>query len=300
MSGTGAEASLPWRGPGSARPDLAIPPDRMRLRSGGSWRKQWRYVAAFGEELMICAARVGVGPFGQSFWAVYDRGRDELLECTRTRPPISRGEVWTELRGGNAWELGSDGPDLVTRVESDQVRIKLTFGAGTWVESICPTEAGSYVWTRKRVESVHCELHYPDGRRIQAELEGIEDESAGYHPRHTAWSWSAGIGRSTDDRRVGWNLVEGVNDPATSSERAIWVEGEAREPAAVSFEGLEAVRFEGGERLLFEAEAERHREENRLLVRYNYRQPFGRFSGNLDGIELASGLGVMEHHDAWW
>jgi hypothetical protein len=130
---------------------------------------------------------------------------------------------------------------------------------------------------------------------------GIEDESAGYHPRHTVWSWSAGVGRTKDGRSVGWNLVEGVNDPERNSERAIWVDGEPFEPGSVTFDGLDGVGFEGGERLTFSAEAERSHSERKPFVRYSYRQPFGVFSGTLPGgLELDSGLGVMEHQDAVW
>ena len=38
-----------------------------------------------------------------------------------------------------------------------------------------------------------------------------------------------------------------------------------------------------------------------LVVESEYRAPFGTFSGTLPGgIELARGLGVMEHHRALW
>lgn len=290
---------LPWRGPGPGRPELPLPPGRMPMRGGGAWLKQWRYVAAFGEEVMICGARVQVGPFGQSFWAVLERG-GEMLERTRARLPAIRGEVWTEVGAGEPWRLGGEYPRLVTRIESGDLAAKLTFGDGRWAESVCPTPAGSHVWTRKRAGAIGCELTLPSGRRIEAELEGIEDESAGYHPRHTVWHWSAGIGRARDGRTLGWNLVEGVNDPPDRSERAIWVDGEPYEPGPVSFDGLEGVGFAEGSRLAFAKEAERAREENRLLLRSRYRQPFGSFSGSLDGIELESGLGVMEFHEAHW
>ena len=133
-------------------------------------------------------------------------------------------------------------------------------------------------------------------------MRAIEDESAGYHPRHTVWNWSAGVGTASDGRKVAWNLVAGVNDPEAGSERAVWIEGEdePREPGRVEFDGLEAVRFENGSRLEFAADAERRAEENRLVVKYSYRQPFGCFSGSLDGIQLAEGIGVMEHQDAVW
>ena len=93
-----------------------------------------------------------------------------------------------------------------------------------------------------------------------------------------------------------------VNDPEAGSERAVWIEGEdePREPGRVEFDGHEAVRFANGSRLEFAADAERRADESRLVVKYSYRQPFGRFSGSLDGIQLAEGIGVMEHQDAVW
>ncbi len=274
----------------------------MPVRFEGVWRKRWRYVAVFGEELMLCAALVRVGPFGQTFWAVLDRQSGEISERTRMLLPAERGEVWTERGGGEPWELGSESAGARTRIESGELRAKLTIGPGQWAESICPNGSEGYVWTRKRITAIDCDIALPDGRRIKQTMRGIEDESAGYHPRHTVWDWSAGVGTTADGRAVGWNLVAGINDPPAKSERSIWVEGEdaPREPGPVSFDGLEAISFGGGSRLEFAAEAERARSESRLIVRYSYRQPFGTFTGSLDGVELAEGIGVMEHQDATW
>jgi hypothetical protein len=114
------------------------------------------------------------------------------------------------------------------------------------------------------------------------------------------WDWSAGVGRTTDGRAVGWNLVAGVNDPPEGSERAVWVDGKSSETPPVTFEGLDAIAFEGGGRLEFTGEAERRKEQRRPFA-YSYRQPFGAFTGTLPGgLELASAFGVMEHHDAHW
>ena len=56
-----------------------------------------------------------------------------------------------------------------------------------------------------------------------------------------------------------------------------------------------------GSELRFEAEAQRNRRENLLLVRSEYRAPFGTFSGTLPGgVAIAHGLGVVEHHRARW
>jgi hypothetical protein len=299
-------AALPWRGPGEGRPDLPLPPDKMPMRRQGRMLKRWRYVGAYCDELLLCAARVQVGPLGQTFWLIWDREGRQLWERTRLRLPGGRGEVWTEaLDGEGAVESGSERGSLVrvdaSRVEGSEVRGFLRLGAGAWVESVCPTEEDGYVWTRKRADvPVECDVRVGD-RRWRVEARGMEDESAGYHPRHTVWSWSSGVGRTSDGRSVGWNLVEGINDPPERSERAIWVDGRPVEPGPVRFEGLDAIAFDDGSRLVFSSECERAKEENLLLVRYSYRQPFGTFSGTLPGgLELERGLGVMEYHDAHW
>ncbi len=300
-------ARLPWRGGDGARPNLPLPPGSMPLRFAGSWRKRWRYVGAFGERVMLCAANVHVGPLGQTFWAVLDRESGEITESTHQLLPAERGEVWTERGGGfDPWDLGTGGKGIRTRIDSGGTVARLRFTEpGEWVEAVCPTGegsgAGGYVWTRKRPSLIELDLTMADGTRIKDTLRGIEDESAGYHPRHTAWRWSAGVGTAADGRGVAWNLVDGINDPAERSERAIWADGEAPwEPDPVVFDDLTAVTFAGGSRLAFAAEAERSADENKILVKSKYRQPFGTFSGSLDGIELADGIGVMESHEATW
>ena len=291
--------------------DRPQPPGKVPLRRNGSWRKQWRYLAAFSEELMVCAARVQVGPAGQTFWAIWDRERRELHERTRMMLPwLARGEVWTELAEGEHtgridWAPEEGG--TLGRIEAapkgageEPIRAFLHAGEGKWHQVVCETgEKDGYVWTRKRPVEVELDVRIGE-RRIRCTARGIEDESCGYHPHHTVWDWSAGVGETADGRAVAWNLVSGINDPPQGSERAVWVDGEPGEPGPSAFVDLEAIEFDGA-RLDFTAEAERRKEESRLWVRYLYRQPFGTFRGSLPGgLELARGLGVMEHHDAHW
>ena len=299
-----ALAALPWRGPDGERPALPLPPGKMPMRFAGGWRKRWRYVSAFGGRLMICAASVQVGPGSQTFWAVLDRESGELHERTRMRFPAARGEVWNQDAEGHPLEIGEDERGAVCHFRSGEIRGKLSMGSGAWVEAVCPAPDGGterFTWTRKRTTAVEVDVLLPGGERVRESARGIEDESAGYHPRHTSWRWSAGVGTSADGREVSWNLVAGINDPASDSERAIWIDGEpAAEPGIVTFDGLEAIAFGSGARLDFGKEAERSREERKGIFSSSYRQPFGTFSGSLDGIELASGIGVMESHDAVW
>ncbi len=190
-----------------------------------------------------------------------------------------------------------DGAEIL--IQAREVRARLVLGDSPAVESICPSGAG-WGWTRKRAGvPISATIETGDGR-WEFDGHGVDDQSAGYQKRQTSWHWSAGVGRATDGRAVAWNLVEGINDPASNSERAIWTDGEPVEPAPVSFQQLASVKFAGGDLLTFTPGSERARKDNFLIFRSSYRHLFGDFSGSLDGVELAEGFGVMEQHDAVW
>jgi hypothetical protein len=282
-----AVARLPWRGSPAERPPLRVPPEGMPLLMRRRLRKRWRWVGAFDERLMAFAAVVSIGPAGVAFWGVWDRERRELHERTRRalpwrRPEVSMDEARTEVRAPGA-------------------ELDFTLGDGEAVECLCPNSEGGYTWTRKLAGVTASGEARIGGRTIRLDGLGVADDSAGYHPRHTVWKWSAGVGTARDGRTVGWNLVSGINDPPSSSERTVWLDGAPSEPGPVSFEGLEAVRFADGSRLEFTAETERvHHERLPLIARSDYRAPLGRFTGRLEGVELAEGLGVMESHDVVW
>ncbi|HUB98822.1 MAG TPA: DUF2804 family protein [Solirubrobacterales bacterium] len=276
-------ATIPWRGPGGDRPDLPLPPGPMPLRCAGQTRKRWRYVGLFAEELMLCAARAQIGPLTQSFWVLWDRGERHAADHTALRP--------------GSREVQMDGPRIA--IAARGLRADLHLGEAIPIESICPSGSG-WGWTRKRAGMPITGTVEIAGRRLEVAGHGVDDESAGYHQRHTSWRWSAGVGEAADGRPLAWNLVEGVNDPPEHSERAIWIAGEPYEPPPVHFDGVAAIDFAAGTRLDFSPESAHARDDNYLLVRSRYRHNFGTFRGSLDGVELATGLGVMEEHDAVW
>lgn len=162
------------------------------------------------------------------------------------------------------------------------------------------------VWTRKQAGvRAHGTLTLPGGSPRAIEALAVIDDTVGYHARETEWWWSAGVGTSEGGAALAWNLVAGVNDPPTGSERAVWVDGVPNETPPVCFAAdLSEIVARGPDddsRLSFTAEAVRRRNENLVVLRSNYTAPFGAFSGTLPGgIGLRSGLGVMEHHRARW
>jgi uncharacterized protein DUF2804 len=282
---------LPWRGvTGRDVPPrgVPIPPARLPLVRGGRPLKRWRWVGVFAEDVMLVAGFARVLGVPQAWWAVWDREDGRLHERTVLGRP---GRV-VRLAPGRA--VVDDG-DCAFDVSLDE-------GAVEGVEVVCPHGA-QYVWTRKRAAvpaSGHVRL---PGRAVALEGLAVIDESAGYHDRLTAWRWCAGVGRSADGRVLGWNLVEGVNDPVAASERSVWIDGVAREvgPVAIAADLSSARPVDGGWRLTFAGEAARERHDRLVVARSDYVQPFGSFSGVLPGgVELASGAGVMEHHRARW
>lgn len=236
---------------------------------------------------MVFAADVRIGPAPVRFWGVLDRASGRLVERSLKGLPFRRPEV------------GFRGDELV--IDSESVWASLAFEDATPIEVFSPAGSDAYIWTRKRAGMQVGGEVAVDGITRTFEGRGVIDESAGYHDRNTAWRWSAGVGTSVDDREVAWNLVEGINSSPVASERTVWLDGLPREVGPVSFDDLDAITGEEGSRLEFSAEAERSRTEKvPPLVSSEYRAPLGTFSGTVGGVELRSGLGVMEAHVAVW
>jgi hypothetical protein len=259
----------------------------MPLRDGRRPLKRWCYAGIYGAELMMCAGAVAVAGVPQSFWAVWDRERDaiegETLLTRTRRVKVSPSRV---------------------QVRSGPARLELTISpVGQAVEVVSP-HGDSYIWTRKT--PVRADGHFALDMEVRPVSGfGLVDESAGYHARHTAWEWSAGVGTSAAGDPLIWNLVAGVHDARVMSERTVWVGGMPEEVPAVHFSReLDAISGDDGTTLHFDEEASRRRRDNLGVVRSNYVQPFGTFRGTLPGgIALdpqTPGLGVMERHEATW
>jgi Protein of unknown function (DUF2804) len=267
------QLDLPVRGAGVRVLGLPLPPARMPLFQRGRPLKRWRWVGVFGPELMLCVGDVQVGLARQRWWAV----------------ALPDGSLREGKRG---IRLG----DGAVQVAAPGVRISLALEEDEGIEVVSP-HGRSWIWTRKQANVPAAGTVALGEREWGVEGEAFVDDSAGYHARHTAWRWSAGIGRSARGERVGWNLVDGVHDDPRASERTVWVDGEPREVGPVEFaDDLSRVS-----RLRFEEWCAREDQTNRLIFRSAYRQPFGTFAGELPGgVRLAHGFGVMERHDVRW
>lgn len=264
-------SDLPVRGPGVRELGLRLPPERMAPLHRGRPLKRWRYLGVYRRDVMLCVGDARVAGIPQRWWAVALPG-GELFEGTRG---VRMSAHHVHVR---------DVIDLELRVPEG-------------VEILSP-HGRSWIWTRKSAP-VHVRGRARAGGR-SFELDGVDgfvDESAGHHARHTTWRWSAGVGRAGDGRRVAWNLVDGVHDAPSASERTVWIEGEPQEVPPQPF----APDLSRVGELGFREWTARESSLNLLVVRNRYRQPFGEFSGSLPGgVALAEGYGVMEEHDVLW
>jgi Protein of unknown function (DUF2804) len=211
----------------------------------------------------------------------------ELMLCVGDARIAGLAQRWwaVALPDGSLFEGAGRGP------------IELAVDEGPGVE-VVSAHGRSYIWTRKQAAVPVRARVDVGGRSLAVDGPfGFVDDSAGYHARHTTWRWSAGIGRAVGGAAVAWNLVEGVHDAPEASERTVWIDGDPHEVGPQPFaKDLSRV----GD-LRFEQWCVREDHTNRLLVRSDYRQPFGSFSGRLPGgVELESGYGVMEWHDVFW
>ena len=262
---------LPVRGAAVRDLGLRLPPARMRPMRAGRPLKRWRYLGVYRPDLMLCVGDARVAGVPQRWWAV----------------ALPDGRLF---QGSRRVELGRE------RARVPGV-LDLELEPPVGVEVVSP-HGRSYVWTLKSAPvRVRGEVS-AGGRTFELDGDdGFMDESAGYHSRHTAWRWSAGIGRTGDGRRVAWNLVDGVHDAPGASERTVWVEGEPHEVAPLDF----APDLSRVGELDFRQWSAREANMNLIVMRNRYRQPFGEFSGRLPGgLTLDGGYGVMEEHDVHW
>src|SRR3954463_12438056 len=122
---------LPIRGTQSGIESFPVPPSFMPIWRDGRLLKRWRYVGAYGPELMLCVGDARIGPLRQRFWAL--------------ATPDGRIRERTALVGSGG--AAADGSELA--IDSEGVRARLRVEGSTGVETLSP-HGRSYIWTRKQ------------------------------------------------------------------------------------------------------------------------------------------------------
>lgn len=275
---------LRWTGEASRPRGLLLPPAHMPLLFAGRLLKQWRYVGIWTKELYVRAGVVKVGPVPQEFWAIWDRTKKRFLEETRFSLFAKRVTLPPNRMLVNYGEVAFD--------------IALDEDAGF---EVATPDGRAYTWTRKQLTPARGTVRF-GGEQHPIDGLAFIDDNAGYHSRRMSWKWSGGVGTDGQGRTIGWNIIVGLNDSPLAGENTIWIDGVAKEVGQVRFaDDLSSVSFAQGGTINFQEEATRARRDNLLVIRSDYAQPMGTFTGTLPGgIELHEAFGVMERHEALW
>jgi hypothetical protein len=281
--------------------------------------KKWQYAFVATPEMMLAIAVIDCGYLASGICAVFDRGSRRLLVNENPVLPsicASVGEV-----PGDGLSARLMGPAIRARIQ--QVSGKISIQAA-WAHAdvdltldanrapppltaIAEVGApGRFDFTQKTVlipaegEVRAGNIRFP----VQGQLAGL-DFTHGFLARETRWRWAFATGRA-GSRLLAFNFSEGFL--GGEGENAVWIDGEplAVGPVEFSFQpdapqAPWRVRSEnGGVDLTFQPEGHRAQKVDLKLISSRYVQPFGTFSGSLQGIAVEGLPGVAEDHAALW
>ncbi len=275
--------------------------------------KRWQYFAVADEAVAVGGAIVDLGYAGNAFlWAV-ERETGLLHEGETLSLPtaVHVGDVpgdGLEARIGGSLAIRTAGgrTEVVGRLGAVEVAVALE-AAGEALTAVAPVEGGGVNVTCKHAALRGSGSVVLGERRLELGqgASGILDYSHGLLARETSWRWAAGAGRLRDGNPIGFNLVEGFNQ---GLENGIWVRGRPRPVGAARFTWdpkapeapWQVTTDDGVVDLLLEVEAVRRKDLHLGIAASWYRQPVGRWTGQVDGQQVDGIFGVAEDHKARW
>jgi hypothetical protein len=284
--------------------------------------KRWSYVAFTSEDLFVGCAVVSLSYASNALLFVADRSKKRmLLDESFVGGPLAtrftdrghgaRTATFTSRRG--RLTVGDSGLQAELDRGARRTSVSISPEAGALAPAlgaVAPVAGGYVNATEKRWARARAVLDLPDGVHHQSRgLMGL-DHTRGILARATAWRWAFLMGRATTGETVVVNLVEGfVGEP----ECAVWVdhelhavgEGRFRYDASRPLAEWQLGTACGAVDLRFVPFAMHAEHKNLLLVRSNFLQPVGGFSGTIR-LPLGRTLflddvpGVTEHQDVVW
>ena len=281
--------------------------------------KKWQYVLVPTPEMMLALAVVDCGYLATGFCAVFDRGSRRLLvNDNPVLPPICA-QVGDAPSDGLSAKLM--GPAIRARIQRSDGRVSIQ---ATWahadvdlmldadrapppITAIAGVGApGRFDLTQKTVlvpaegEVRAGNIRFP----VQGQLAGL-DYTHGLLARETAWRWAFASGRAFG-RPIAFNFSEGFLEG--EGENAVWIDGEPHGVGPVHFtfqpdapQAPWRVQSDDGRvDLTFQPEGHRAQTVDLKLISSRYLQPFGTWSGTLNGVAFEGLPGVAEDHAALW
>ncbi len=286
--------------------------------------KKWQFMGACNGEIIFGLAVVDLGYLSNMFAYVYDRKRGGLEEYDIVHPlaantgfqgSSSSGEVRFSGRNVDVTMINEPDAILLDAAVKKDLRAELKFTrqsdslnmvtrVGLKGFNYTTKEAGSPVTGNVRVADRVFTIR-------DDESFGVLDYTVGQLARHTFWNWASGGGMDVRGNRIGFNLVQGVNETGYT-ENVFWIQDRMIKTDTIDFtyddrnmmSPWELASFDGKVNLLFYPEGERKKDLNAGLLLSRFHQPFGRFEGYfVDGgerHEIQYAVGFVEEHEAKW
>ena len=286
--------------------------------------KRWEYLGICNNDIIFGMAVVRLGYMCNLFAYLFDRRSTRISEYDILTPggdaAIFEG---TSLTGGITFESGktavrmTSDPETITVEGSIKGELSVSLSFRKYGQPlVCLTRVGlkGFNYTHKEAGlPVRGTIrHKGVSWNIQKEQSfGIRDYTLGYLARQTFWNWASGGGMDKEGNRIGFNLVQGVNETGFT-ENAFWINGRVVKTDVVDFryDDLDLLKpwhiesNDGRVRLRFLPEGRRSANIHAGLIVSKFHQPFGRFEGTLgDGdqvCELQNVSGFTEEHYAKW
>ncbi len=297
-------------------------PDAPPMRAAAMRRKRWVYVGVCDPSFVLGVAVVDLGFASNAFAYLGGDGARRPREWKSVATPLAatvgRRSAAFSGGGGRLWLAlpeGSRPGALEGRVPLGggawgELALSLKGGAGGEVTCVAPAGVGGDArWnltTKNNALTAEGALRWGD-RVVEVSAPVIVDVTDAYPARRTVWHWASGAGRVEGLGAVGFNLCALHNDSERARENVLWVNGAPRALGRVrfSFDRARADTAEwsiDGERtsLRFRPWGLRDGHEDLGLVESRFVQPYGEFSGEVDGVRVDGVTGVVEDHEAVW
>lgn len=300
-------------------------------------RKRWQYSLLVTDELLCCQAVVDGSYFANGFIYAVDLYEEKpiLVHSTIAVPGLQVQvndhpslEHLASLRApGLRMETRRDETSAASfawKTEIAPARALLPRGlnldlrayvesAGPALTVIAPVDQGMVNITQKWA-GLPSDGFARIGSRTYALHHGLTgfDYTQGILARRTSWRWAMALGRLSDGRRVGLNLVAGFNDDVEdANENALWIDGVLTPLGRASFtldrdrpDWPWQVHTDDGRVSLRLFPYYVHREMRNLgVIKSFFLQPAGRLEGILrldDHDHFVLLHGVMEDQDVQW
>ncbi|MEZ9011175.1 DUF2804 domain-containing protein [Vibrio splendidus] len=283
--------------------------------------KQFQFVSIVTDTHIIGVAIADIRYLGSAFCYLYDIENNHLEESSWLRllgfdkqvtaspfegkTSIADQSITFDIEGGQ-WRVCLNTKlikaDIALEPEADSLPMAMC----------SPTGYSGWTYTQK-----HNALRISGDIQIKGEPLVLEqaragyDFSAGYMRRETSWRW-ASINTQSNGTDIGLNLAAGVNETG-GCENVLWVNGTRHllNPVQFTFSRQDTnlpwqiTSQDGRINLTFTPLNNRSEKLNLWLLKSNFRQFIGHFSGSIEdnnGVthQLDGVLGLTEDHFARW